>query len=76
MRHFIKLTFQKQTVNTAIKVSLIVGVILNLINQGDSIFSLEFQHVNYVKLILTFLVPFAVSVYSSAQTKKEIQKES
>ena len=66
---------QKKTIQSALKVSLIVGVILNLINQGDAIFAFDYAHINYYKLILTFAVPFIVSVYASAQTKKVIHKE-
>jgi hypothetical protein len=66
---------QKNTIQSALKVSLIVGVILNLINQGDAIFAMDFGHINYYKLILTFAVPFIVSVYASIQTKKDLHKE-
>ena len=66
---------QKQTIKSAIKVSLIVGVILNLINQGEAIFGLNYTAINYYKLLLTFSVPFLVSVYASFQTKKVINKE-
>ncbi len=63
------------TIKSALKVSLIVGIILNFINQGDAIFSLDYSAINYTKLFLTFLVPFLVSVYASIQTKKVINKE-
>jgi hypothetical protein len=36
-------------------VTLVVGTILNLINQGDALF--EGGHVNITKIILTYAVP-------------------
>ncbi|MEM9751666.1 MAG: nitrate/nitrite transporter NrtS [Pseudomonadota bacterium] len=43
------------------RVALIVGVVLNPINQGDAIFS--GGDVNALKAMLTFCVPFCVSTY-------------
>ena len=42
-------------------VALIVGTILNLINQGDAL--VAGARVNLTKLILTFAVPYAVATY-------------
>ena len=42
-------------------VALVVGTILNLINQGDAIFGTT--RINWVKIILTYFVPYAVSTY-------------
>ena len=57
---------KRKTVNKALKVALIVGVILNLINQGDNFISLNFNEINWFKFILTFFVPYGVSSYSAA----------
>ena len=43
------------------RVALIVGSVLNLINQGDAL--LNAAPVNWLKLLLTYVVPFAVSTY-------------
>jgi hypothetical protein len=40
-------------------VALVVGTILNLINQGDRLFS--GQSLDFTKLALTYLVPYFVS---------------
>jgi hypothetical protein len=37
-------------------VALIVGTILNLINQGDALFGQD--HLNLTKIVLTFAVPY------------------
>ena len=66
--------FQRHTVKSAIKVSLVVGVLLNFINQGIEICTLDVEHINWWKLGLTFIVPFIVSIYSAVQTKKMIHQ--
>jgi len=44
-------------------VALIVGTILNLINQGDALFI--GMPIDLTKLLLTYLVPYAVSTYGA-----------
>ncbi len=44
-------------------VALIVGTILNLINQGDALFG--DGPVNWTKIILTYSVPFCVATYGA-----------
>ena len=44
-------------------VGLIVGTILNLINQGDALVS--GRPLNITKLVLTYLVPYLVSTYGA-----------
>ena len=44
-------------------VALIVGTILNLINQGDAL--LGEGHLNLTKIILTFAVPYCVATYGA-----------
>lgn len=44
-------------------VALVVGTILNLINQGDAL--LGAGPVNWIKIALTFLIPYAVSTYGA-----------
>jgi hypothetical protein len=44
-------------------VALIVGTILNLINQGDAVFT--GTPIDLVKLLLTYLVPYCVSTYGA-----------
>lgn len=47
----------------SLKVALIVGVILNIINQGDAMISEVPLH--WPKLVLTFFVPYFVSTYGA-----------
>ena len=44
-------------------VALVVGTVLNLINQGDAL--LGETPINWLKIILTYLVPYAVCTYGA-----------
>lgn len=44
-------------------VAVAVGTILNLINQGEALFGMA--PVNWAKIVLTYLVPYAVSTYGA-----------
>jgi hypothetical protein len=44
-------------------VALIVGTILNLINQGEAL--LAAHSLNVAKLLLTYLVPYCVATYGA-----------
>jgi hypothetical protein len=44
-------------------VALVVGTVLNLINQGDAL--LGAAPINWLKVILTYFVPYAVCTYGA-----------
>ena len=73
-----RITFQelvtKKVIVRAVKTSIIVGTILNLINQGNIIFSMNLVHLNWGKLILTYCVPLIVSGYSIARSNSLSKK--
>ncbi|WP_369021496.1 nitrate/nitrite transporter NrtS [Winogradskyella psychrotolerans] len=48
-----------------------VGCILNIINQGELLYHLNFENVNWLKLSLCFVVPYSVSTYASVKVKTE-----
>ena len=47
--------------------ALVVGTVLNLINQGDALFG--GVSVNWFKIILTYCVPYAVSTYGAVSVQ-------
>jgi len=51
-------------VRTALKVSLVVGLVLNLINQGSAL--LTGGPLDWGRGLLNFFVPYCVSSYSAA----------
>jgi len=54
-------------------VALIVGTILNLINQGDAL--VAGARLNLTKLILTFVVPYGVATYGAVSYRLRASSE-
>jgi hypothetical protein len=48
-------------------VALVVGTVLNLINQGDAIVAME--GVSWLKIVLTYCVPYAVCTYGAVSSR-------
>jgi hypothetical protein len=63
--------FRRETVARAVKVACIVGPTLTLINQHDVLLSYQFSPRLFAKILLTFLVPYCVSSFSSARAYME-----
>ena len=57
----------------ALKMASIVGIILAAINHGDHILLGTMTVTNWVKVLITFCVPFCVSTISSALAIKREQ---
>lgn len=55
----------KKNIYLALKVALVVGTVLNLINSYEVIFCAKFDLPNSLKILSTYCVPFIVSLYSS-----------
>ncbi len=56
---------QKQNYFTAIKIAIVVGTILNAINSYEAISGNLWSGKLILKILLTYCVPFCVSIYSS-----------
>ena len=59
----LKLIFRRDIAFRSVCVGLIVGTVLNMINQGDQI--LAGGEVDVLKCILTYMVPYCVATYSA-----------
>jgi hypothetical protein len=59
--------FRRETVTRALKVAGVIGPVLILINQHDVLWRMEFSTHLLAKILLTFLVPYSVSSFSSAR---------
>ncbi len=63
-----------RNVRRAIKTALVVGPILTLINQTPALMQLgggkSISLITAVRIALTFVVPFAVSLYSSTMANR------
>jgi len=71
IRQFIRHWFRRETVSRAVKVACVVGPLLTLINQHDVLLSRQLSPRLFVKILLTFLVPYSVSSFSSARAYME-----
>ncbi|MEQ1755908.1 MAG: nitrate/nitrite transporter NrtS [Micropepsaceae bacterium] len=60
------------TLQGSLRIALVVGTILNIINQSDAI--LAHAHLNWVRCLLTYLVPFAVATYSAYRAYRAFPK--
>ncbi len=65
MNRLTRLIFTRTILLNATKVSLIVGTLLNVINQWEYIIAT--QEIMFGHLLLNYLVPFFVSTYSGAK---------
>lgn len=70
----LKLVFSKQVVSTAFKLSLIVGTILGLINHGQDIIANCLTNGQKIQIMVTYLVPYSVSTYSSVKSMLFLRK--
>jgi len=58
-------------IKRAIKISLVVGTTLNLINQGEILITGNFEELHLLKLFLTYLVPYSVTTYTATVMRLE-----
>ena len=69
----VELFVRKDVAFRALKIALIVGIILAGINHGDHLIKGEMTTNNWIKIIITFCVPYCVSSFSSAMAIKKEQ---
>lgn len=68
MRALLNAAMQPHVLGGALKVALVVGSVLNLINQGGPL--LRGAGVDWLHLGLNYVVPFCVSSYSAARNER------
>jgi ABC-type multidrug transport system permease subunit len=64
------LTINKKNMYTALLVAVIVGTMLNVINSYDVFWERKFTARNIIRIVLTYVTPFCVSLYSSTKALK------
>lgn len=60
---------QKHIAISSLKIALVVGTLLNLINQGGAL--LNGDKISWFHLVLNYLVPYCVASYSAATNELE-----
>lgn len=59
---------EKSTIATSIRVALLVGSVLAMINYGDRIFLHgNMRALDWIKLAVTYCVPYCVATYGAAR---------
>ena len=66
-QNFWAIALSKQVFPRAVRVALIVGTILALINHGDKIIPVSMTSLDLVKVVLTYFVPYSVSTWSAVE---------
>lgn len=64
---FLRIIQHRQIVASALKVALVVGILLDLVNQGGNL--VEGLPINVTQGLLNFFVPFCVSSYSATRNE-------
>jgi hypothetical protein len=52
--------------------AVVVGTLLNLINQGDALFS--GRRLDWLKVVLTYIVPYCVATYGAVAFRLEAMR--
>lgn len=71
MKLWLRDACRRTVVRRAAKVSLIVGTLLTLINQGDVILAGNISAAVILKIGLTYIVPYSVATYASVGALRE-----
>ena len=61
------MTGSNRNIKRALKVALVVGTLLNTINSYDVFWHGNFTTRNVLRIVLTYITPFCVSLYSSVK---------
>lgn len=70
-RPLITYCLERPTLLFSIKMALVVGTLLAVINYGQAIVTGHFTADRLLPLLLTYCVPFAVAMYSQIQAKRQ-----
>ena len=69
---WLNLVFARGVMRRSAIVAVIVGSVLNLINQGDALF--QGAPLTVWKLLLTYCVPYCVATYGAVTARMEFEK--
>ena len=71
--YYLQLAFEKNTAKRAFRTAIIVGLILNFINHTQAFITLSFNNINLFMVLLTFMVPYLVSTFSSVAANSSLK---
>ncbi|MEM8728461.1 MAG: nitrate/nitrite transporter NrtS [Pseudomonadota bacterium] len=68
------LAFERSVVLRATRIALIVGTVLALINHGNTVVMGAGNLETWIKIALTYAVPYCVSTYSSVSAVRDRER--
>ena len=71
MRAWLAIAFEASVRKRALKVAMLVGSILAVINHGDALLSGDASATVWIKIVLTFVVPYCVATFASVQAIRQ-----
>ncbi|MBU2883934.1 nitrate/nitrite transporter NrtS [Psychrosphaera sp. B3R10] len=71
---FISLALSKKVAYSALKVSILVGTLLALINHGGALLEMNMSADRIIQILLTYLVPYCVSTFSAVKAIQQYEK--
>lgn len=75
IREYLQALGDRQNISTATRVALIVGTLLFCINHSNATFQGEMTRSRWISALLTYLVPYCVSVHGQTSSRlKSAQK--
>jgi len=72
MRTFFKTACSRRIVMNALRIAVVVGTVLNLVNQGQAI--MAGFGVSWIHLLLNYAVPYCVATYSATRIESKPQE--
>ena len=72
---FMHLALTPSVVRRALKVAAVVGTLLALINHTDAVVDGTFAVKNFVQVLLSYFVPYAVATYSAVGALREADRQ-
>jgi len=72
MKAWFAIALRESVYRRALKVTVVVGSILALINHGEALLVGEVTLKAWIQIGLTFLVPYCVSTYASVQAIRQL----
>jgi len=61
----------KRNITVALLAAILIGSLMNLVNNYDVFTGNRFTGRNVFKIVLTYIIPFCVSLYSSVRATKQ-----
>ena len=75
MTEWLRLAASRSVVQRAFTVASVVGTVLVTINHGDALLQGDLSLGRALRIVLTVLVPYCVSTYSSVSVMREQHRE-